>query len=97
MYYMKSGTHVYENTRTNEMVAFFDADTSYDLHFVLGLNVMLVVKPEEMSESYIDFLSTQDYEDELRTFEDLVASTDSWEKTEENTSKEVANESSSVP
>jgi hypothetical protein len=84
MYYINSATHVYENKKNNEVVAFFDADTSYDLHFILGLNVVLVIKPEEMSESYIDFLSTQDYEDELETMNDLVTSTDSWEKTSEN-------------
>jgi hypothetical protein len=84
MYYINSATHVYENKRNNEVVAFFDADTSYDLHFILGLNVKLVIKPEEMSESYIDFLSTQDYEDELITFNDLAASTDTWVKTNGN-------------
>jgi len=89
MYYINSATHVFENTKNNDVVAFFDADTSYDLHFVLGLNVQLAIKPQEMSESYIDFLSTQDYEDELGIFEDLVRNTEHWTKTAENTEEVV--------
>ena len=89
MYYIHSATHVYENSKDNTVVAFFDADTSYDLHFVLGLNVQLVVKPQEMSESYIDFLSEQDYEDELTFHRDLVATNEHWTKTAENTEEVV--------